>query len=354
MKIKHEVWTIKKLIGFRDSINPKPQYQRTAVWGLPKKRLLIDSILRGYDLPKFYLTRSPNDPKYDYEVTDGQQRMRSIWEFSSDVKEENFSLTDFENDGIDLKHIDYKALITNHKKIARAFLDYKIQVTLILDSSPEEIRTVFARLQMGERLIPVELRHATASNLGAQIVGLVETNEFFKESRIPNKRFKHQDYLDHVFAVAYYDASSNIKAPDLKQMYLELASCVITDLQPMLRDIKKTLDYMRGINKQKPGLFKNKWGFVDVFNLIYRNLSNIKEVKPKNLAHNFQEFEKARKKHNRQPERLIEDKTSIKYDKDLYDYILAFKSGGAEKNNYQIRYRVLFNKLLNKENFALI
>ena len=63
-------------------INPKPQYQRTPVWNETKKQLLIDSVLRGYDLPKFYLRSS--DPPYDHEVVDGQQRLYAIWDFRDD------------------------------------------------------------------------------------------------------------------------------------------------------------------------------------------------------------------------------------------------------------------------------
>src|SRR5690606_15187262 len=90
MKISAKVWSIADLYKLKDKINPKPQYQRTAVWQLTKKKLLIDSILRGYDIPKFYLRETPNDVHYKYEITDGQQRMRAIWEFI----EEQFKLDD--------------------------------------------------------------------------------------------------------------------------------------------------------------------------------------------------------------------------------------------------------------------
>src|SRR5690349_18841670 len=66
----------------RKTVNPKPQYQRSheGVWNLSKKQLLMDTILRGYDIPKFYWRRI-EDPVFRHEVVDGQQRLRAIWEF---------------------------------------------------------------------------------------------------------------------------------------------------------------------------------------------------------------------------------------------------------------------------------
>lgn len=62
----------------KEKIDPKPAFQRNAVWPLEKKQLLIDSLLRGYDIPKIYLRMLNNNEKYESEVVDGQQRLRAI------------------------------------------------------------------------------------------------------------------------------------------------------------------------------------------------------------------------------------------------------------------------------------
>ena len=46
-----------------------PEYQRGSVWTRNRKALLIDSVLRGYDLPKLYLRESPGQADA-YEVVD--------------------------------------------------------------------------------------------------------------------------------------------------------------------------------------------------------------------------------------------------------------------------------------------
>src|SRR5712692_6034340 len=55
-----------------------PDWQREPVWDQLKKQQLIDSILRGWKLPKFYFVKTSED---EYEVVDGQQRLQAIYEF---------------------------------------------------------------------------------------------------------------------------------------------------------------------------------------------------------------------------------------------------------------------------------
>lgn len=57
-----------------------PDWQRQEVWGKGKKQQLIDSILHGWKLPKFYFVKTSED---GYLVEDGQQRLAAIFEFFS-------------------------------------------------------------------------------------------------------------------------------------------------------------------------------------------------------------------------------------------------------------------------------
>lgn len=70
MKITQKQLTLDSIRIRQKEINPQPQYQRTGVWSDKKNQLLIDTILRGYDIPKIYLTVS-FDKKYEHEVIDG-------------------------------------------------------------------------------------------------------------------------------------------------------------------------------------------------------------------------------------------------------------------------------------------
>lgn len=345
MKITSDTWSIKKLVKKRDLINPKPQYQRTPVWSTHKKIFLIDSILREYDLPKFYIKRTPHDPNFDFEVTDGQQRMRAIWEFMND---------DFCIEGKEFKNSEYYERYYSElpEDCQKKLKTFELSFSIIEEASQEEIRTLFARLQMGMTLIPVELRHALASNIGNSIFMVSETHKFFGPScKIQNKRFKHQDYLDHVVALAYYKNRKDIKAPTLYQLYIDLADTQLSQTSELFKKINKILDWMFEINEISKGIFQNKWGFVDTFWLLFQNFENIKSVNYRAFSENFIKFELKRKKFNPNPEELIGDKTSRVYDKDLFDYIEAFNRQGSLKRNISIRSRVFDNKFNNPLNF---
>jgi len=67
----------------RGELIPDPDWQRGYIWKLRDEQLLIDSILRGMPIPKFYLTEEYNAKKGAsvHYVVDGQQRLRAIYRF---------------------------------------------------------------------------------------------------------------------------------------------------------------------------------------------------------------------------------------------------------------------------------
>src|SRR6185369_2163726 len=193
MKLVKELWTIKELIQAKNEIDPKPQYQRTSVWTNDRKAFLIDSILRQYDLPKFYFNyhENGNSKGFIYDVADGQQRIRAIWDYADDhyiLKKDTFIGND------DLSGKKFSQLPKFYKNL---FLNYEINISNILESNYGEINDLFTRLQKGVSLNPPELRHAMLSNIGAHIDKFVALQDslFFLDSKIPDIRFKHQDYI---------------------------------------------------------------------------------------------------------------------------------------------------------------
>lgn len=57
MKTEPEKKSIRDIIGLygEGMLKANPEYQRGAVWNRTQKKKLIDSVLRGYPLPLFYL-----------------------------------------------------------------------------------------------------------------------------------------------------------------------------------------------------------------------------------------------------------------------------------------------------------
>ena len=58
MKSNKKPWPLKSTHGIRERINTNPDFQRPAVWGTAQKQLLVDTILRDYDIPKLYWRKS--------------------------------------------------------------------------------------------------------------------------------------------------------------------------------------------------------------------------------------------------------------------------------------------------------
>lgn len=81
MEIGKKPWPILSVCGFNNRIDTNPDFQRPAVWSLGQKQLLVDTILRGYDIPKLYWRKVSKIPE-KYEVVDGQQRLRTILSFT--------------------------------------------------------------------------------------------------------------------------------------------------------------------------------------------------------------------------------------------------------------------------------
>src|SRR5262249_17921891 len=73
--------------AYLKDLRVNPEYQRGAKWTTPQKQSLIDSLLRGYNLPLFYVHLVERKNKFTggVEITvwlvDGQQRLAAIAEF---------------------------------------------------------------------------------------------------------------------------------------------------------------------------------------------------------------------------------------------------------------------------------
>jgi uncharacterized protein with ParB-like and HNH nuclease domain len=142
MRISKQPYPISTLYGLRERIDPTPDYQRPPAWVLKQKQLLIDTILRGYDIPKMYWQRLPKGQKIEFGVIDGQQRLRTIWEFCAN----EFALArNMEPvDGIDVSGKRYESLDFDlRSKFDIYFIDVVIVEEAIQNDEDDEIRDMF-------------------------------------------------------------------------------------------------------------------------------------------------------------------------------------------------------------------
>ena len=341
MKCFPKSWTIFTIRQREGKINPRPQYQRAAVWDLTKKQKLIDSILRGYDIPKIYLRESPDDD-FEHEIVDGQQRLRAIWEFAND----DYPLGDDSSElprWRDLSGIRHKELASDVQDSLGLF---ELSIVVIEDADELEIRDLFLRLQEGVSLNPAEKRNAMIGTMRDFVSKLADHSVFQGVRMSPNisSRYGQDDWIAHIVCLELARGIVNLKAPDLKQMYENERN--FNSEGAVAKKIGRLLNYLQRVLTLETPEMDIKWGFVDLYWLI----STLdEEYVLKNREQDFQNFYQTfegRRRGVDDIEELVQSNDHL--DRKLFKYIEAFQRSGAVKKNIEIRheaYRCWFHSL---------
>lgn len=340
MEIVQDVWLLSRFVSEQDRINLNPTWQRGAAWKSPRQALLIDSILRGMDIPKIYLRRNPPGSVHDYDAVDGQQRLRAMWMFEADELALDLIDEPPPIDGHPVAGLRYSDL---HPDLKARFDNFQISVADIITANGDEISTLFSRLQMGVSLNPAELRNALGGPLRHVIDAIATSHPFFLEGRIPDVRYKRQDYVTHAFAMAAYEAERDIKAPDLKRMFLSYATpdqaASVLELAARVGD---ALNVLEEVNRLTNLRITQKWIFVDLCWLIMQRQKAGAGVNAILLAACYDAFEDQRRRYQAAPEVLVRaGRTTSALDRHLYAYIQAFKLQAGTSANLQIRAQAL-------------
>ena len=114
-----------------------PKFQRRGVWTRAAKSFLIDTILRGKPMPKVLLTQDLRDKRNVRTVVDGQQRIRTILEFTSD----NFTVLKAHNAD---NHGKVFSQLT--PEVQDSILQYEIGVDLLFNVGLADMLDIFARI----------------------------------------------------------------------------------------------------------------------------------------------------------------------------------------------------------------
>jgi len=328
MHFKHFSWTTEKLDQIRNDIDPKPQYQRGDAWDDKKRSLLIDSILSDFDIPKIYLRHAKSIGTFDYEVTDGQQRLKAIWRFLDD----KLKLSGMCEANSHLNGKVFSELAENEKSQIR---DYKFITTVVYNATNDEVRELFRRLQLGSRLTPPEIRNSIASALGNTIRAMALTHPFFENSPFPITRYKSDDLVSHAFSILLYKRTRDLKAADLEKMYHECSAGVNTSV---IQKIDAILNFLNEMQQKIPRCIKTKWGFVDLVGVMATR--NLTKLSASEVAESYAEWEEERAE-KMSKLLILAAAPARSRNRMLYDYITAFQREGATKNNLNVRFQIL-------------
>jgi len=219
--------TIMFLFSEREQINLSPPYQRMGgVWTLEKRRLLIDSILNDYDIPKIYFHTLSTDAYaktgFRYAVIDGRQRLETIWDFMDG----KFTLgDDFEyqrDNAVDLSGLSYGDIAKQHPKIRVKFDSFVLPVvTVAIEGDDLDlIEDMFSRLNEAVPLNAAEKRNAIGGDLVKAITDVSKHSLFIEKVKFSNNRYQHREAAAR-FLLVEESLASEGHIVDTKKVYLD-------------------------------------------------------------------------------------------------------------------------------------
>lgn len=320
-------WPLLSLNKRRNQINTNPDYQRPSVWTKNQKQMLIDSILRDYDVPKIYLHKTEEDK---YDVVDGQQRIRTIWSFYDD----EFPLAKDADDvnGHSVANKKYSELDPDVTDIIDI---YNLDLVILDNISEDEIREMFLRLQNGTSLKAQEKRNAIPGKM-RDFVKSIANNDFFYKVNFKDSRFTYDLIAAQMCLLALNGNITNIKDKDLNDMYWNNKE--FDENCEQAKTINKILNYMNGMFPNKaPEL--SRYSVISLFLLLMDLMPNydIRE-RENDLSKWFVDFE-YRRNQDKMKEAEQQDPVLV-----LYQRWISNSSDTSESLTY--RHKVLKEDLL--------
>ena len=331
MHIYSETWPLGTVRRREGKVDPKPPRQTGPRWSLHQKQLFIDSILRQYDIPKLYLRRVSRPP-YQWEVIDGQQRLRAIWEFLRG----EYPLSK-DADAVD----NYEIAGKKYDELSDDLLDiveaYPLHCIVFDETPDEEIDEIFLRLNNGVPLNAAEKRNAISGAMRDFVKQLASESSFFiKSVVIPDKRYAHHEVLAQMTLVELNGGPCQAGYKQLKDMY-EKNRSFKTD-GPKAKRIRYVLNFLEKAFPQKaPEL--TKVNALSLYILASELLGKYAiSGRYKEFGQWLLDFETRR----REDEAMDADQRNP----DLWQYQLYLSQATASQAALQHRHRVLISDIL--------
>jgi len=208
MKTEHEYWTIENL---RSKINQIefPEFQREpTVWNLEKKKRLIDSILRDFDISSIYFHKKEDG---GFDCIDGRQRINAILSYlginDADEYHNKFNLevqNEIFNDGRYFVKVNGRRFENLPPDWQTKILEYRLNIVIVTEvTQDEELNLLFLRLQIASVLNAGEKLHAMTGQMRDWIFLNIKDDPFFKEISIPKRRYAREQVAAQIVLNVY-------------------------------------------------------------------------------------------------------------------------------------------------------
>lgn len=280
MKMQSGKRALDKIYKRRDRYDI-PEWQRQEVWSHSKKQNLIDTVLRGWKLPKFYFQKTADAPD-TFEVVDGQQRLATIFEFFDD----DLSLSD-----ASAKMFGGRTYTELPDRYSDLIDDYEIEYDEIEEATEEEVKQFFQRLQEGLPLTSSEKLNSIHSNLRDFVMRSTK-HHFFSKVAASDRRRGHFDIMAKATAIEIDGIEVSLRYDDLRAVF-ESQTAFSSDSNIAYR-LNGTLDFVdKGFTEQHSNLLRNRTIIQSLLTLVNRLTTSEKmEGKEQQIANFFTSFSK--------------------------------------------------------------
>lgn len=328
----------------RDKIDFDPSYQRKGRrWSTSDKQYLIDSILNGFDVPKFYFadftytTSKLNEKKTSYAVIDGKQRLEAIFDFFDDEFGLSPSFSLLSDPKLALGGKKYSELKQEYPEVAEEFDNFNPDVVGVISDDKQFIEELFVRLNRSKPLSGAELRNAVSSPI-SEMIRRIGEHPFFS-STIRFNTNKGQN-LNAAAKLLMFEVSGpqETKKGNLDKLFKQVEKSPAAEAAAPL--VFETLELMSETFQFKDPLLQSE-GHIPVYYWLTRNAREEEIPYIRDFLEEFQEIV-------RTGTSKVKPKANIITAEQIADYRLASRSVN-DRSSHEVRYETLrtaFNKWL--------
>ncbi|WP_036109963.1 MULTISPECIES: DUF262 domain-containing protein [Luteibacter] len=319
----------------RDKIDFEPSYQRKGRrWSNSDKQYLVDSILNGFDVPKFYMadfTYAPsplNEKRKSYAVIDGKQRLEAIFDFFDDKFTLSSSFTLLSNPKTELRGKTYSDLKQDHPDVAEEFDNFNPDVVGVISDDIKYIEELFVRLNRGKPLSGAELRNAISSPI-SEMIRRIGNHPFFSTAvRFDTNKGQNLNSAAKLlmFEVSGLQETKKVNLDRFVQQHEGQSSSV----EAAVPIVFETLELMAETFQFRDHILQSE-GPVPVYYWLTRNASEDEIPYIRDFLDEFQEIIKA--PHSRKRGSLVSLESWTAYK--------AASRSVNDKTSHELRYKVL-------------
>jgi hypothetical protein len=331
----------------RSKIDLEPSYQRRGyLWPIRSRRLLINSVLNQYDIPKIYLADLTygkvflNTHRKPYAVIDGKQRFLIFFDFFTNQLELDDTPVNFAEESLNLNGLRYDDLKQRHPAIALLYENYIPTVMGVIADRVEEVQELFIRLNLNVSISGPERRNALPGPV-PKLIRNLSVHEFFRMyATFPNNRGQDLNLAAKFLLMEQSGGFANVKKADLDRFVINNEGADPNDFNPIFDAASENLDRMNQVFYQQDRLLRPQAQLT-----VYYWLVKVRtDVEGKIMRAFLVEFEQARMRERALMRARVTGQTNQAPNVEMLEYLNAVRTPD-DRSRQQFMFEML-NRLL--------